>query len=181
MQVNVDAKEIIAKLNKGEAVHYENVAISGDLDFRLLEDREKENDIETIFKDNVIYKYHVNAPLKFTNCTFSGKIIGYYNDEVNKVLHIALFHEDVIFNNCKFKDDFLVKYSEFDKMASFPKNTFEETALFKYAEFSNELDFTNSVFEEEANFKYSEFPMNTNFSNSRFGCEAIFKYTKFDG
>ena len=134
MQVNIDAKDIIAKLNKGEAAHYENVTVSGDLDFRLIEDREKEKDIEVIFKESVTYKYHVNAPLKFTNCTFSGKVIGYYHDEDEKELHIALFHEDVLFSNCTFKDDFLVKYSKFDKAASFQKNTFEEVALFKYAE-----------------------------------------------
>ena len=70
MQVSVDANEIIAKLNKGEAAHYENVTISGDIDFRLIEDKEKDSDFEVFFKDNVTYKYHVNAPLKFSNCTF---------------------------------------------------------------------------------------------------------------
>ena len=109
MQVSVDANEIIAKLNKGEAVHYENVTIAGDVDFRLITDKEKETDIDVILKDNVTYKYHVNAPLNFNNCIFTGKFIAYFNDENKKELHKALFHEDVIFTKCTFKEDCLVK------------------------------------------------------------------------
>ena len=169
MQVKVDAKDIIAKLNKGEAVVYENVTISGNLDFRLIEDKEKERDgAEVIFKENITYKYHVNAPMNFSNCTFDGEIIGYYNNDVKDELHIVMFHEDVLFNNCTFKKDFLVKYTEFFKNASFKNNVFEGDALFKYVEFNSAIDFTNSVFEEDANFKYAEFPLQANFSKSKF-------------
>ncbi len=113
LQVNVDANEIIDKLNKGEAVHYENVTVSGDIDFRLIEDKEKERDIETVFNDHETYKYHVNAPIKFTNCTFTGSFIAYYSDDVKDELHIALFHENVLIDKCTFKKDFLVKIFRF--------------------------------------------------------------------
>ena len=180
-QVSVDAEEIIQKLNNGEAAHYENVTIKGNIDFRLITDKEEVKEkANVVFDNDITYKYHVNAPLKFSNCIFTGNIIGYYYDDDEDELHIVMFHEDVSFEKCTFQSDFLVKYTEFFKNASFASNTFQEECLFKYAEFNSSVDFTNSVFEEEANFKYTEFPAYTNFSNSKFEGEANFKYTEFD-
>lgn len=181
VQVNVDAKDIINKLNNGEEAHYENVTVSGDLDFRMINDREEDSDkFESLFDNNVTYKYHVNAPLKFTNCKFTGKVIGYYNDDDKDELHIVMFHEDVMFNGCTFQNDFLVKYTEFYKSASFKGNTFKEDALFKYSEFNSSVDFSNSIFEGEANFKYTEFEDKVEFKACEFSELATFKYTDFD-
>ena len=181
LQVNVNAQEIISKINKGEEVYYENTIITGDLDFRLVEDVEKEDDWEFLGNKDITFKYHVHSDLKFVNCEFQGEVMGYWHDDRNDELHIAHFHGDVYFGDCTFKDDFLVKYSKFYKNAGFPGNTFEEDALFKYSVFYSDVNFVNSVFEDDANFKYAKFPENVNFEKSKFNDLANFKYTKFRG
>src|SRR6056297_866112 len=181
LQVNVDAQEIISKINKGEDIFYQNATIIGDLDFRLINDVEKDSEWEFFGNDNITYKYNVHSTLKFVQCEFKGNVIGYWSDDYKDELHIAHFYEDVHFEECVFKDDFLVKYSEFKEKAAFPGNTFEEDALFKYSEFHSTVDFSHSVFLEEANFKYAKFPEYTVFENSTFNDLANFKYTKFSG
>jgi len=146
LQVNVDAQEIIAKINKGEDIFYQNATIIGDLDFRLVNDVEKDSEWEFFGNDDITYKYNVHSSLKFVNCQFQGNIIGYLHDDRKDELHIAHFHDMVYFEKCTFKDDFLVKYSAFNKKAAFPGNVFEEEALFKYAVFASDVDFSNSVF-----------------------------------
>lgn len=133
MQTSVKASEIIQKLNNGESVSYENVTVSGDLDFRLIKDKEKYNDskMDVIFKDNTTYRYHVNKSLQFKNCEFLGNIIGYYHDDDEDELHIVMFHGDVNFEACTFNRNLLVKYTEFYKNASFKGNIYEGDALFK--------------------------------------------------
>ncbi len=97
LQENVSAQDIISKINKGEEVYYENATITGDLDFRYVEDVEKEGDREFFGNRDLTIKYHVNSDLKFVNCEFQGEVIGYWHNDKNDELHIAHFHGDVYF------------------------------------------------------------------------------------
>lgn len=182
-QGKIKASDIIKQINQGRAVEYSNMEIEGDLDLTGLENRrpERESDswFSNFYKDNNVYESHVEVPIKFTNCTFSGSILAYYHIEHKNETYIAHFERDAIFTNCVFKRGSEFKYSEFDGLAAFAGCTFYETANFKYAEFSSGPTFANVKFDSGADFKYTEFPRETTFERATFRGLANFKYTKF--
>src|SRR6056297_1165875 len=139
-QKTMKADEIISMIDQGQAVELKNVTITGHLGFVKVKDREVKD--KSMFGTDT-YESHVNVPISFTNCTFQEDVIGYYKDDDEDELYNAMFHEDVVFENCIFQGEALFKYSEFDKMSKFSKSRFEEEALFKYSEFSRNADFQN--------------------------------------
>jgi hypothetical protein len=187
-QTKVNASEIIAKINRGEAVSYTNAEITGDLDMTKLKNmkpKKKQRESSNNYSSNE-YISTVTAPITFVNCTFTGNVLGYFNpDEGVKMLNPSNevyntnFEEDVRFENCTFREKSAFKYSEFKKGASFAGSRFEEEALFKYSKFTKAVDFSEAQFREDANFKYVNFPVTANFSKAAFEDEANFKYAKF--
>ncbi|GAB3826433.1 hypothetical protein GCM10028895_37430 [Pontibacter rugosus] len=184
-QKSVSASEILAKINRGEAVSYKNATIEGDLDMTKLQNMKMKQDGKNSTKE---YTSTVTAPLTFVNCTFKGDVLAYFNPENGINLKISKnelyktnFEKDVVFENCSFKEGAAFKYSAFDGKASFVSSRFAEEALFKYAEFEKGVNFSNVRFERDANFKYVEFPEMVSFAGAAFKQEANFKYTKFEG
>ncbi|MEM9672124.1 MAG: pentapeptide repeat-containing protein [Cyclobacteriaceae bacterium] len=179
-QQRVDAQEVIRQINQGQAVSYENVEISGDLDFTNLDNRRQTESSGGWFgSSNDTYESTVEAPVSFVNCTFLGDVIAYYRDDKEEDTFIAHFEGDAVFRKCTFREASEFKYSEFSEDADFSGSVFEEEANFKYAEFSEAPSFATAVFEDAANFKYSEFPEETNFTAVVFDDEADFKYAEF--
>ncbi|GAB3990967.1 hypothetical protein GCM10028807_19550 [Spirosoma daeguense] len=185
-QTTVSAKEIIEKLNRKEAVTYQDATITGDLDLTSLANRKEVRDGN--WGDSQHYLSVVEAPITFRNCTFQGKFLAYRTEEdgVRKVLknsnivYNADFPEAVTVENCKFEDDATFKYSNFSQRAIFTGNTFQDEALFKYTKFNNAADFSNSTFRGYADFKYTKFDESSSFQKATFTRSADFKYTKFD-
>ncbi|RIV27229.1 hypothetical protein DYU11_02640 [Fibrisoma montanum] len=183
-QQTVDAKDIIAKLNRKEAVSYQNVTINGDLDLTSLANRKLDREGNWV-GETEFYRSTVEVPVSFRNCTFRGKFLAYYSEEnkftknTNKVFN-ADFREAVTIENCTFEDDAAFKYSDFRQRALFTGNTFRELALFKYARFNDAADFSGSKFRGYADFKYTKFNEASAFGRATFGRYADFKYTKFD-
>ncbi|PRY06070.1 pentapeptide repeat protein [Pontibacter ummariensis] len=179
-QTSVNASEIIAKINRGEAVSYKNAVIVGDLDMTRLENMKQQ-------KGNGSKEYvsTVTVPLSFTNCTFKGDVLAYYNPETSNLFNSSdevyntNFEESVRFENCKFEEASAFKYSEFKEGASFANSKFSEEGLFKYSKFAKRVDFSNALFREDANFKYVKFPVLVSFAGATFGEEANFKYAEF--
>ncbi len=181
-QSRVTAEEIIAKINKGQSVAYENVTITGTLDLTDLENRTlTDKDKKWWGSDYEKYESVVKVSLRFENCTFDDAVLAYYHDEAENNTFIAHFDKDVSFRNCVFNDKSEFKYSEFDEGADFYGASFDEDANFKYPEFDQAPVFTQARFEEEANFKYAEFPQRTSFAGAVFEDEANFKYAEFPG
>lgn len=180
-QQRVDASEIVRQINQGQAISYENVEISGDLDLTDLDNREQTESSKGWFGfgDNSTYESSVEAPVSFINCTFLDDVIAYYHDDREEDTFIAHFEDNVVFRKCTFRESSEFKYSEFSEEADFSASVFEEEANFKYAEFSEPPSFAQTVFEESANFKYAEFPEETNFTAVVFNDEADFKYAEF--
>jgi uncharacterized protein YjbI with pentapeptide repeats len=183
-QVKVNASEIIAKMNRGEAVSYKNAAITGDLDMTKLQNMKLKNGKSGDSKE---YVSTVTAPVTFVNCTFKGNVLAYFNpdngasgimDGSNEVYNTN-FERDVLFENCRFEQESAFKYSEFKGSASFVGSHFSEEALFKYTTFSKDVNFSNVRIEDEANFKYVAFPKRISFVGATFEEEANFKYAKF--
>lgn len=186
-QNTVDAKDILAKINRKESVTYQNATITGDLDLTNLANRRevKEGSWRGESRE---YLSTVEAPVSFKNCTFKGKFLAYRTDASDdgkllsrsNTVYNADFNEAVTIENCTFDDDATFKYSHFRQRAIFTGNTFRETGLFKYAQFANAADFSGSTFKGYADFKYTKFNESSAFQKAEFGRYADFKYTKFD-
>jgi uncharacterized protein YjbI with pentapeptide repeats len=177
-QAAIDAKEIVGKINRGEAVSYRNATISGTLDLTQLDNRKRREEPGK-WDDSKTYVSTVQAPVSFTNCTFAGDVLAYYHLEAEEEAHTADFDGNVVFENCTFKGKSAFKYSRFARGASFAGSRFGEEALFKYSHFNEGPDFSKAQFEAPADFKYAHFQEAVNFSDARFGSGAVFKYTQF--
>jgi len=187
-QTSVAAAEIISKINRGQAVSYKNARITGDVDLTQLQNKKLENNSDS---DNSTKNYisTVMAPLSFVNCTFTGKVLAYYNpnantinlfaDEPNEIFNTN-FTKDVRFENCTFEEESAFKYSRFDGAVSFAGSNFKEEALFKYAHFNNgSANFSKTSYHETANFKYVKLQESISFAGASFRDDADFKYAKF--
>ena len=111
------SRKNISSINRGESVKITNAKIKGNLAFIDVEDKKGTNN--GIFGDSDTYECHVNVALHFKNCTFKDDVTGYLHEEGIDELCNAMFHEDVVFENCTFNGAALFKYSEFDKKSVF--------------------------------------------------------------
>lgn len=184
-QTTVDARDILAKINRKEAISYQNATITGDLDLTHLANRKEIRDGSWGNQEH--YLSTVEVPLTFKNCTFKGKLLGYWSDnkdgkllQTNNVVYNTDFTEAVTIENCQFEDEAAFKYSKFSQRAIFSGNTFRNGALFKYAKFNDVADFSGSAFRDYADFKYTKFDESSFFRGTSFERSADFKYTKFD-
>ncbi|MFD2932840.1 pentapeptide repeat-containing protein [Spirosoma flavum] len=185
-QTTVDAKDIIAKINRKETISYQNATITGDLDLTSLANRHEVR--EGSWKgDSPQFLSVVEVPLSFKNCKFQGKFLAYRTEDqdrkflkVNNTVYNTNFTEAVTIEGCQFADDAAFKYSTFSQRAIFTNNAFRNGALFKYAKFSNEADFSGSTFQDYADFKYTNFNESSSFQKVTFERYADFKYAKFD-
>ncbi|GAB3739451.1 pentapeptide repeat-containing protein [Spirosoma lituiforme] len=186
-QGTVSASDIMAKINRREAVSYQNTTITGDLDLTSLANRREVHD-GNWRGESQEFLSTVDVPLTFKNCTFKGKFLAYRTDrqEERKLLSMTNrvyntdFTEAVTIVGCQFTDDAAFKYSTFSQRAIFTDNAFREGVTFKYSKFRNEADFSGSTFREYADFKYTKFDESSSFRKAAFEQYADFKYTKFD-
>ena len=185
-QSTVDAKDIIAKINRKEIISYQNTTIVGDLDLTNLANRKEVR--EGSWKgDSQEFLSVVEVPVSFKNCTFKGKFLAYRTDQQeerrlinrNNIVYNTDFTEAVTVENCTFDENAAFKYSNFAQRAMFTGNTFAETALFKYTKFRSAADFSGSTFRGYADFKYTNFSEASAFQKALFEGPADFKYTKF--
>jgi hypothetical protein len=118
-----------------------DATITGDLDLTNLDNKK----LESQNSNDKTYISTIQVPVSFTNCTFTGKVLGYYNPAIDKPslkqgpVYNANFMEDVKFENCSFQKDVSFKYSHFDKTISFERSRFKEEAEFKYTNFKQGL------------------------------------------
>ncbi|MBB6611525.1 pentapeptide repeat-containing protein [Pontibacter sp. Tf4] len=186
-QNKVAASEIIAKINRGEAVNYKNAEITGNLDMTKLQNMKLKN--EKAGKNDT--KEHIStviAPLVFENCTFKGDVLAYFNPDngvksastTGGEVYNTDFKKEVRFENCTFEAATAFKYSDFEQEVSFAGSRFAEEALFKYSKFAKAADFSKATFADDANFKYTAFRDEANFKGAVFEDDADFKYAKFE-
>ncbi len=151
-QNNVDAREIIDKINRGETVTYRNATITGKLDFTGLSNRtlKPEKTYANWTGRAKTFISTVNVPLQFTNCTFTDEVLAYYsvekeNDEGGSEIYKADFNQDVLFEGCTFKGQSAFKYSIFTEKAFFAGSRFNNEALWlSRGDFRNHGNFRNA-------------------------------------
>jgi uncharacterized protein YjbI with pentapeptide repeats len=193
-QKEVSAKTIFDAIDKGQAVSYDGVTITGKLDLTELSNKQRLKKS----KGYEEYKSNVEVPVSFKNCVFKDDFIAYKNSENTKSGKWGLgekngswsigdgetyttdFEKSVIFENCTFEGLSEFKYSDFADRASFAGTKFEKEANFKYAGFKKESNFANCTFSEYANFKYSNFKYDADFYSVAFRDYADFKYANFN-
>lgn len=188
-QNSVSASSIMKQIKDGKDVSYENVTINGDLDMTFMDEK-----LPTLPKKRKWWKNggsnsveeQIESKVIFKNCVFEGNVYAYFHDDEkigtgSKYTFIANFENDVIFENCTFKEDALFKYSEFEQDASFAGSTFDDRTTFKYAEFENNVSFANTNFDKSAVFKYTKFKEGVSFNNAQFQDNLDIKYMEVRG
>ncbi len=181
-QDRIAGTELISRLDKGERIALTNVVITGDLDFTKLADRKEENGSK--WNDGKAFRTYVRQMISFDNCTFTGKVIGYYSPEGSwgrskEPMVNTDFDAKVAFVNCTFEEPVLFKYSHFGEMVSFSNSKFRAKVNFKYTRFREAVNFSQVTMGGFANFKYTDFAEGPDFSGADFNDDADFKYTKF--
>ncbi len=180
-QKTIKAESIIADINNHTPVTLNSIEITGDLDLTKLNNMKLEPDYSGSDKK---YISTVTSSVSFTNCTFTGKVLGYFNPDERKpyvkssTVYNTNFTAGVSFEKCIFENDVAFKYSVFDDRVSFSYSHFNNDASFKYASFKQGPNFSGSVF-KNAIFKYVDFPEGFDFSEATFEEAADFKYAKF--
>ena len=133
-QKQVTAESIIKSINNHEAVSLSGAQITGDLDLTKLDNMKLEPQ-NSGDKSDKIYISIVTAPVSFTNCSFIGKVLGYYNPDDGKSfsksgnVYNTNFNADVSFENCTFEKEVNFKYSVFSAKASFAGSHFNDEAF----------------------------------------------------
>jgi hypothetical protein len=183
-QATVKAADIMLALKKGEAVKYENVTVTGVLDFTFMDEKladlPKRRSWWRNGGDNTVNEV-IESKITFENVIFKDHVIGYYHDDRSEYTFTADFENDVIFKKCTFEGNAMFKYSEFERQASFESSIFEEESTFKYAEFSETANFAQTKFEEDGVFKYTKFRRGVSFLSARFERSLDMKYTEVRG
>jgi uncharacterized protein YjbI with pentapeptide repeats len=181
-QKTITAESIIKSINNHDAVSLSNMQVTGDLDLTKLDNMKQEQQQQN--PSDKIFISTVTSPISFINCSFKGKVLGYFNPNSEKsyvkssTVYNTNFNADVNFENCTFEKEVSFKYSVFGAKASFVKSHFNDEAFFKYAKFEEGPKFAEALFKNDAIFKYVEFPAGFDFSNAVFESGADFKYAK---
>ncbi len=192
-QKTVKAEDILRDINAGKTVKYSNVTITGDLLLTDLDNLEPEMSSSRSYRDSDrdfgsrwfgrvrtrTYWSHVKASISFKDCVFEGSVLAYLRDDYENTVYNVVFHDDVSFEGCEFKNESAFKYVKFLKKANFTGASFSEEALFKYTDFSSGADFAKAEFKDDATFKYASIPGDAYFQDTKFRREATFKYTQF--
>ncbi len=180
----IKAEDIMEDMKKGKDITYENVTVTGLLDFTYMDEKMPELPRRRRWwrngGDNTVNEV-IESRISFKNVTFEEDVIAYYHDERSGYTFTADFEGDVTFENCSFRRDAMFKYSEFERDASFAGSTFQDETTFKYAQFEEKADFSKSIFDEDAIFKYTKFRDGVSFTGARFERSLDMKYTKVRG
>lgn len=180
-QKTVTAESIIKSINNHQPVSLSGAQITGDLDLTKLDNMKQEQQNSSSDK---VFISTVTSAVSFINCSFTGKVLGYFNPDSEKpyvkssTVYNTNFDADVNFENCTFEKEVSFKYSVFGAKASFAKSHFNDEAFFKYAKFEQGPKFAGAMFKNDAIFKYVEFPSGFDFSNVVFESGADFKYAR---
>src|SRR6476661_6601165 len=127
-QKTVTAASIIASINKNEPVNLTDAQVTGDLDFTRLANMKAESQNSS----EKVYISTVNSAISFNNCSFTGKVLGYFNPDIGKPfynsnsVYNANFNADVSFQNCTFEKEAAFKYSIFSAKISFAGSKFND-------------------------------------------------------
>lgn len=182
-QNTVKATDIMEAIKNGEEVSYQNVVVTGVLDFTFMDEKMDELPSRSRWwrnGDNEVEEY-IESKISFKNVVFEEDVLAYYHDKRSGYTFTADFEKSVTFENCDFKRNAMFKYSTFEEGASFAGTKFNDENTFKYAQFEEMADFSNAYFDDDAIFKYSKFRDGVSFNGAQFDRSVDMKYTQVRG
>lgn len=161
----IDAGEIVEKIQKGEPVEYDHVVVRGDLD--LSRERLRKN---------------ITSPISFVDSIFDGKIdFSYSILEMPVVLYGSNFTRDVYFSGATFSGDAGFGGATFSGVAYFERATFRSDASFEGSDFSGVANFVEATFSGDADFWGAIFSGDCDFGETTFGGTTYFGRATFSG
>ena len=199
-QLKIDARDILAKIEKGEGIDYSNVMIEGGLDLSGLDLKKDEEGKLLVASQIRIRNSIIQGIVKFDNAIFErlvdfegttfmlagfryAKFCKYAGFEDTTFSGYAAFEHvefmgEANFSNAQFSDGADAYFCE----AKFRDNAFFWSIRGKKITFSGDADFQHVLFYKLATFHRSKFLKKANFAFSRFnGEDAIFMNAQFEG
>jgi len=159
----VDAGEILAKVEAGQPVEYDHVVVRGDLDLSS----------ERLHKN-------VTSPISINDSVFSGRVS--FNGTIFEKqvdLSGSNFTRDAYFRGATFSSNVDFSLATFIEDVDFWRATFIGYADFSLATFSSNVYFSSATFIEDVDFWRTTFIGYADFSEATFGGNANFGWTTF--
>lgn len=169
-QPNGETYEIRYSLQNGEPLYIKNQTIPEDLDIS----RWVKKASLTAGQE---YAY-CTSTVVFENCTFEGKVAGYFSGSKSRV-QTAFLHP-VRFVHCDFKGEVDFRACEFRSSVSFYRCTFFREVTFQGASFGGKVAMRENQFFENTKFQDVLFHEPVNFSESVFHTDVSFQNTYFN-
>ncbi len=194
----VDAGEILGKIQARQPVEYDHVIVRGDLDLSRVQ-LQKNVTSPIRINDSMFYDL-VNfngttfeKPVDLSGSNFAMDVFfrevafsGYANFEGATFSGYVSFSEATFGDNVNFEEVTFSDYASFSEAtftdyASFGEVTFGDNARFGEAEFWHGAGFWEATFRDDVNFLGTSFNDDTSFRMADFGGEADFREVTFSG
>ena len=148
----VQAEEILAKIERGEPVEYENVVIEGDLNL---------NKVELPTEHVERTKFEIEDLRLAEEAKLVSSPIIIIKSEIQNAVYFGdvIFRDSVIFRGTKFRKDANFRWARFKHVAAIFHNVqFRGDAYFYGVRFEGGADFIGAQFHEYAIFIFNEYP-----------------------
>ncbi len=156
----VPGGEVLEKIANGDAVDYNGVTITGDLDLR---------EVSLPKDDNA--RMIVTSKICINNCVING-MVNFDNARFERVIDLR---------NTTFQRNTSFYGSQFANKADLSSARFLEPANFNMVDFQDWTDLSGAAFSKDACFNYSESKAYLNFGSVRFMGPVSFEGMAFDG
>lgn len=179
----IKADEIIAQINAGKKIFYENKLIDGALDFTKVK--------KSYIESRATVRHEINSPITFLGCRFNGKIIA--ATEKTGIKHWLNFNKNLTFIDCEFDEELLIKEASVAGIVNFSQSKFRKkmyfegvhfkgrATYFRQTEYRDKAIFHRAVFEGDAIFMNAVFNDACGFQNIIVKGNAQFNAANFNG
>ena len=185
----VQASEILAKIERGEPVEYDDVIVEGDLYLSSLDlptERVERTEYEIKFFGLTEEVKVVKSPITITNSEIHGNVS--FGDTIflKQVIFggtVIYFHQEPGLHGKQPIMFSLIADSQtlFSGYASFNGALFNGDADFTFAKFSGYASFNGALFNGDADFTFAEFSGDASFLRAKFSGHTDFWGAKFNG
>jgi len=176
----IEARELLTRIENGDPVIYDHVAIVGDIDITRL-------DLPLIHCERSAKETQTAAVvaslIQIRNCEFLGNV-NFANSLLREAMDLCgcTFLKEARFKGASFLGGAGFESCSFERYATFRDTNFVGPARFQGTHFSAIANFGNAVFESLALFASARFSdLCTNFGEASFLEEADFTQAKFAG
>lgn len=176
----IEARELLDRIENGDPLIYDHVAIVGDIDITRL-------DLPLIHHERPVKETQtaavVASKIQIRNCEFLGDV-NFAHALLREALDLCgcIFRQEARFKGTSFSGGAGFESCSFMRYATFRDANFQGPARFQGAYFSAIANFGNSVFNCLASFGSARFSeLCTNFGEASFLDEADFTEAKFSG